>query len=332
MIAISLPQYKTVNYGGYSKMIAANPDVCVYVNKPFENRRHGPAVALVGAFSTISAGFAIKGFLGGIMIAGGIFSGLGTLTGNKTLSSIGGVLSLAGGIGTAFQDAATGEFMNPFAEGASFSDTTMGSGFAKIKNFFSGESIGTSEAVESLNITGDKITESASTVNPSTIESSGVQVRDVDNNITSGSIPKGYGGSGGGGGSGGSSSGGLLSSLGGTKDVLNLASGAADGFFRNQEIEALEPVRDAQVNNLNANANSSNANTALLQNRYANMQNQPNVQIGVNPNAQVFNSSPGSTAEGKYAVVVNGEVKYVTQAEYAALKQQGGGLLANGAA
>ncbi len=327
MIAISLPQYKTVNYGGYSKMIASNPDVCIYVNKRFENRRNGPAIALAGAASAISAGAALGGFLGGVMIAGGIFSGLGALTGNQTLASIGGVLSLAGGIGTAFQNATTGEFMNPFAEGASFSETTMGAGFTKIKNFFSGDAIGTSEAVANLNITGDKITESVSNVNPNTIEASGVQVRDIDNNITSGSIPKGYSGPSN------SSSGGLLSSLGG-KDMLNLASGAADGFFRNQELEALQPVRDAQVNNLNANANSSNANTALLQNRYANMQNQPSAGIGVNPNAQVFNSAPGSTAEGKYAVVVNGEVKYITQAEYAAMKQQqsGGGLLNNGAA
>jgi len=44
---------------------------------------------------------------GGVMMAGGVLSGVGALTQNKKLSKIGGVLSLAGGIG-AFASGATG--------------------------------------------------------------------------------------------------------------------------------------------------------------------------------------------------------------------------------
>jgi len=73
------------------------------------------AVPLVGAAFSISSGVAAAGGLSaiaagglsaltltsGLMIAGGAMTAIGTLTGNKKLATIGSVLGLAGGIGSA---------------------------------------------------------------------------------------------------------------------------------------------------------------------------------------------------------------------------------------
>lgn len=56
--------------------------------------------ALAGAAFSVSAGLTAGGVLGGMMVAGGAISGLGAVTGNKKLTKIGGVLSLAGGVGS----------------------------------------------------------------------------------------------------------------------------------------------------------------------------------------------------------------------------------------
>lgn len=66
-----------------------------------------PAIALVGAAASISAGVAAGGLLGGMMIAGGVMTGLGTLTGNKKLARIGAIVGLAGGIGTMISNASS---------------------------------------------------------------------------------------------------------------------------------------------------------------------------------------------------------------------------------
>lgn len=66
-----------------------------------------PAIALVAAFGTISAGAALGGVLGGVMLAGGVMSGLGAVTGNKELSKWGAVASLGAGIGSAMGLAAS---------------------------------------------------------------------------------------------------------------------------------------------------------------------------------------------------------------------------------
>jgi hypothetical protein len=290
--------------------------------------KNGPAIALVGAFSAISAGATIGGFLGGVMIAGGIASGLGALTGNKTLSTIGMGLSLAGGIGSAFTNAATGEFMNPFAEGFEFGDTNLGAGFSKIKNFFS-DATGTTSAVTDLGINGESLVSEAGVDNLATIESGsdGAIIRDIDNNVTSGGTSQTVNGAtaaSAGSGEAASGGGGLLASFGGSKDLLNLASGLAGAYQDNQALEQEQPYLDAKVDSLESQ-------TDLLNNRYNNMQGQPEVGLGVNPNANVYNKAPGAN-QGKYAVVLNGEVKYVTQAEYDAIKQQqgGSGLLSQG--
>jgi hypothetical protein len=68
-----------------------------------------PAVALVGAAFSVSAGIGALGaaatlgatLAAGASIAGGVLVGLGTLTKNPKLTKIGAVLGIAGGLGTA---------------------------------------------------------------------------------------------------------------------------------------------------------------------------------------------------------------------------------------
>lgn len=60
-----------------------------------------PAVAIIGAIGTVSAGAAMGGILGGVMMAGGVMSGLGAITGNKNLQRFGMIASLGAGIGSA---------------------------------------------------------------------------------------------------------------------------------------------------------------------------------------------------------------------------------------
>ena len=82
---------------------------------PAYGEKRGPAVALVGAAMSIEVGLSIglNSLVGGLMVAGGVMSGLGALTGNKTLSQLGMVAGLAGGvagmmdIGGAFEAAGT---------------------------------------------------------------------------------------------------------------------------------------------------------------------------------------------------------------------------------
>lgn len=79
-----------------------------------------PAIALVGAAASVTAGLGAIAAAGGLaamsigsalaagaMVAGGVLTGLGTLTGNKKLTRIGAVLGLAGGIGTALSGASS---------------------------------------------------------------------------------------------------------------------------------------------------------------------------------------------------------------------------------
>jgi hypothetical protein len=73
-----------------------------------------PAVALVGAYASVTAGLgAIAGATGfaalaaGAQIAGGVLTGLGAITKNKKMMKIGAVLSIGGGLGTAMSKAGT---------------------------------------------------------------------------------------------------------------------------------------------------------------------------------------------------------------------------------
>lgn len=64
-------------------------------------------IAIAGAAFSVSAGMtaiaAGSSIIGGLMVAGGALAGIGTLTGNKKLAKIGGILSLAGGLGNLAQ-------------------------------------------------------------------------------------------------------------------------------------------------------------------------------------------------------------------------------------
>jgi hypothetical protein len=60
-----------------------------------------PVIAIAAAVGTVSAGAAMGGILGGIMVAGGVMSGVGAVTGNKNLMKLGAVASLGAGIGSA---------------------------------------------------------------------------------------------------------------------------------------------------------------------------------------------------------------------------------------
>ena len=53
------------------------------------------------AMPMLASGVLASQIAGGAMMAGGVLTGVGTITGNKKLTKIGGVLSLAGGIGGA---------------------------------------------------------------------------------------------------------------------------------------------------------------------------------------------------------------------------------------
>ena len=260
------------------------------------------------------------------MIAGGIFSAVGALTGNETLSTLGMGLSLAGGLGTAFVDTA-GNFVNPFTSTEGFSGTMMGKAFQSIKTDIFGSGANAS-AADTLGISGDSIASAAT----DTIDTSAGAMTQgiidaapktgIDVLKATSSVP------------GASSGNGMLSQLMNNQGALGAVGGMADNYMKQKEIEAAEPLRDAQISNYNANADATNAQTDLLQDRYNNMQSQPEVGLGVNPNAQVFGNQPGTT-QGKIAVVMNGEVKYLTQAEYDAVRQAqggGGGMLAAGAA
>jgi hypothetical protein len=81
---------------------------------PAYGERRGPAIAVFGAFGSISAGLAAGGLMGGLMIAGGVMSGLGAITGNKTLSSLGMLAGLAGGVGQFFQQGGFDSFSQAY--------------------------------------------------------------------------------------------------------------------------------------------------------------------------------------------------------------------------
>jgi hypothetical protein len=93
-------------------------------------------IGIVAAVATMGAGVAVMAagtlaaqISGGAMIAGGLMSGIGAVTGNKKLAMIGGVLSLAGGIGAVGSSMATGAgWGGAFAEGSGSSALTT---FAK---------------------------------------------------------------------------------------------------------------------------------------------------------------------------------------------------------
>ena len=83
-------------YGEYlkSKVLGAVIGVVAAVASVWTG---GATLAAMGAITSANIGAAISA---GAMVAGGVMSGVGAVTGNKKLMKIGGVMSLAGGLGS----------------------------------------------------------------------------------------------------------------------------------------------------------------------------------------------------------------------------------------
>lgn len=65
-------------------------------------------VTMGAALPMLASGLMATQIAGGVMMAGGVMTGIGAITGNKKLSKIGGILSLAGGIGGAVSNMTNG--------------------------------------------------------------------------------------------------------------------------------------------------------------------------------------------------------------------------------
>ena len=104
-------------YTTHRRQAAAGEPVGDAFHGPAFGERRGPAIAVFGAFGSISAGLSIMGtsaLMGGLMIAGGVMSGLGAITGNKTLSSLGMLAGLAGGVGQFMQQGGFDSFSQAY--------------------------------------------------------------------------------------------------------------------------------------------------------------------------------------------------------------------------
>lgn len=126
-------------YMTHQQLAAADMPVGDPFGGPAFSQKRGPAVALFGAYASISAGVALGAstLMGGLMIAGGVMSGLGAITGNKTLSTLGMVAGLAGGVGQFFQTGGFEAYGNAFkaGEGLSGGLENMGNQFTGNANF-----------------------------------------------------------------------------------------------------------------------------------------------------------------------------------------------------
>lgn len=331
MIAIKMPAVTHVmgsqakRYANWAEM----PYGSHYAHSKFQTKQ-GPAIALVAAASSISAGMAATSALvGGLMIAGGVATALGVVTGNQTLTKIGAVASIAGVGASAFVNSA-GNFVNPLTN---FGDSVMGGALSSIKDgigkFFGNLTGGANSTASSVGAqTGDMIADAAAAAVPDTTASgltqslvdaapgNGVKLgTGVFDNLKSPGTQAGSG---------------LINSS-ATKDFLNLGMGAADGYMQHQAITQRQPLIDAQVTANNANSNMTNLQAQQLQQRMNNMQSQPEVGLTVNQDASVFQN--GSQPQGKMLMIINGQVQYVTPQEAQALsqQQQQGGLISSGA-
>lgn len=335
MIAIEIPKLNYSTIATARRISVEMPYADSRMGAPFK-QKNGPAIAVAGAIGSISAGITAGGLLGGLMIAGGIASGLGALTGNETLMTIGSVASLAS-FGVGAFTGADGGFLNPFSSAADGSSNFFNSVSGKaVKGVFEGiksglgiETPAVSDAMAG-NIAGGATQTVDAAANAGTLLSSGTeQLKYVDGVAQSGvgRLTEAAGGaldsatsaasgilnvSGSGGGFGG-----LLNNQG----AMGLLSGLGDGYMKGKEIEQQQPLFDARVDNINSTTAAQQQQMDLINQRQQNLQYQPDVGIGVNQDANVFNRQPGQSNVGKYAVVMNGEVTYLDQAQYDQFRQ-----------
>lgn len=253
---------------------------------PAYGYKQGAAVAVIGAVSSIGTGLALmetSALLGGMMIAGGIASGLGAITGNKFLSTLGMGLSIAGGIGGAFMDVG-GNFSTNILHGGSLSDTALGAAgtkaFDSFKNFIGMGSDGTQQlaTLSPGNIDPATVAENTGTNNFSPLSGSdgqklgvGVKLGATDNGLTVNGSLTGSGATA-------SSGNGLLSKLGITgKDVWSGVGQVGDYLGKQDELKQAQPLIDSKINQTDAQTNQINQNTALQKAQYDNKQFQGNV-------------------------------------------------------
>lgn len=333
MIAIKIPKTHYIPRSYAKHLIAEYPLGNARSGAPFKQKNDPITIAVsAGTIMTGITALETSLLVGGLLIAGGAMSAIGSITGNKTLSTLGAVASLAGGIGSGLQGAAgtagEGGFWNPFSENSiAFSNTKFGQAFKGVTDAFSS---GPSQADALVDVAEgttasdlvDKSKSLSNNINPELQYMDGAPITASAKFASASDSIKGA--------LTGSEAGksGLLSnasSMFGDKGLMGAVSGAADAY-QNQ------PLIDAQVNRYEELANNDKFTRDMKSKQMANMNAQPTVNIGVNPNAQIFNEQPAQ--QGKYAVAINGEVKYLSQAEYDAVKQQQSqaGLLQQGAA
>lgn len=332
MIAIEIPKLNYSTIATARRVSIEMPYADARMGAPFK-QKNGPAIAIAGAIGSISAGITAGGLLGGLMIAGGIASGLGALTGNSTLMTIGSVASLAS-FGVGAFTGVDGGFVNPFSSAADGSSNFFNSVTGKaVKGVFDGikgglgiETPAVSDTMAG-NIAGGATQTIDDAANAGNLLSSGTeQLKYVDGVAQSGvgRITDAVGGAmdsvtsaAGGLLNGSSGAGGLLNNQG----AMGLLSGLGDGYMKGKEIEQQQPLFDARVDNINSTTAAQQQQMDLINQRQQNLQYQPDVGIGVNQDANVFNRQPGQSNVGKYAVVMNGEVTYLDQAQYDQFRQ-----------
>jgi hypothetical protein len=251
------------------------------------------------------------------MIAGGIASGLGAITGNKTLSTLGAVAGLAS-FGVGSFTGADGGFLNPFstaADGSSnFFSTVTGSGVKSVFDNIKG-AVGIGNPASGVTGVADDIVSAAKPAAGSLLTEGAEQLAYV-NGVPTSTAGRAFDSI--------KNVGSAVGDVFNNQGAMGLIGGLSQGYMKGKEIEQLQPLRDAQVDQLNANVAATNQQTGLIAQRQQNLQFQPNAAATVNPNAELYNGQPGQGTQGKYAVVVDGTVQYVSQADYDAMRNNQG--------
>lgn len=289
MIAINPPAYTTYTASDLRRISRDYPSM--HTGAP-EGKKNGPGIAALGAFSAISSGMALGGLLGGLMIAGGVLGGIGALTGNKTLMGIGTIAGIAGGF-----VGADGGLISSLSEFGGAAKDAAGSIFDSLSESF-GFGGGMPPSVDGYDLAGNAI-KSAKAGTDVVGESLSGLMPGEDSPMKS-----------------------VMDTFKGNSGLLSAASGMAQSYME-------QPLQEAKIDSANAERRLLDARTAseqqqqgLLAQRQKNMQFQNTGNMPtVDPNAQVFSQAPGAQP-GKYAVVMDGQVQYVTADQYAALQAQ----------
>ncbi|PPD48388.1 MAG: hypothetical protein CTY14_02175 [Methylotenera sp.] len=324
MIAIQIPriEYQTITHTRRLSvdMPFANP----HKGAPY-GEKNGPALGVAAAIGSISAGMAATStLLGGIMIAGGIASGLGAITGNKTLSTIGAVAGLAG-FGVGAFTGVEGGFLNPFstaADGTSnFFNTVSGDAVKSVfSNIKSGLGIGDSAMVSGIKDTAGIASNAADTAGG--LMSAGTEQLGFVDGVSTSALGRATDAVS-------SGASGLLGSLNSNSGAINALGGLSEGYMKGKEIEQLQPLTDAKVDLTNSQTAAQQQQMDLIKQRQQNLQFQPNSAATVNQDQNVYNRQPGTNTPGKIAVSIEGEIKYVSPEEYNQIQQakSGAGML-----